>query len=118
MIRKAIALAVLSTLTVAPHHHAAAKTAPAPHIAVKAQLVDATTMRKWSRVYICETHNWAQRGHYAGGLGITQWNWEHHGGLRFARAPYLANPEQQVYVATVIQHGLPVPDQTSTCKDW
>ena len=116
MIRKSLIVLCLalptmqtSATAVAPEHR---------YVAPVHQLVSAETMRKWTRVYICETHNWAQRGHYAGGLGITQWNWEHHGGLRFARAPYLAKPEQQVYVATVIQHGLPVPDQTSTCKDW
>ena len=116
MIRKSLIVLCLalptmqtSATAVAPEHR---------YVAPAHRLVSAETMRKWTRVYICETHNWAQRGHYAGGLGITQWNWEHHGGLRFARAPYLATPEQQVYVATVIQHGLPVPDQKGDCRDW
>jgi len=102
------------------HHHHVTPHAihNVAHVTHRPSLVSPRIMAAWSRVYICETHNWKQRGEYEGGLGMTQWNWEHHGGLRFASAPYLATPEQQVYVATVIQHGLPVPDQTSTCKDW
>jgi len=89
------------------------------HTHAPEHLVPAKTMAKWTRVYKCETHDWHAKGPaYQGGLGITLWNWQHHGGLRFAQAPYLATPEQQVYVATIIQHGLPVPDQTGVCRDW
>jgi hypothetical protein len=75
-------------------------------------------MKAWNKVFLCETHNWRQQGFYGGGLGITLWNWQHHGGLRFAASPWQATPEQQVYVARNIQHGLPVPDQKGACRDW
>lgn len=119
VIRRAIIALVVSAvpLHTTPHtvtiHTVAPKVVHHQH-----HLVSRAVMQAWHRVYVCETHNWKQQGHYAGGLGITLWNWQHHGGLRFASAPWLATPEQQVYVATLIQHGLPVPDQTNDCENW
>ena len=113
------ALAVLIA-SPAPHHHVEAKVLPAVRPVVRhvASLVSAPVMKAWNRVYLCETHNWRQQGTYEGGLGITLWNWQHHGGLRFAKAPYLATAQQQVWVALRIQHGLPTPDQQGACRDW
>jgi len=120
VIRKAIVTLTVSLTSILQVGNTHAVSAPfhPPVPATVRHLIEPKVMHQWTRVYICETHNWAQRGHYAGGLGITQWNWEHHGGLRFAAVPYLATPEQQVYVATLIQHGLPVPDQKGDCHDW
>ena len=122
--KKLIAGVMALTFTTSTSHHLAeTKVMPIVHLvrpAVRhvATLVSAPVMKAWNRVYLCETHNWRQQGIYGGGLGITLWNWQHHGGLRFASAPWLATPDQQVYVATLIQHGLPVPDQDNTCRNW
>ena len=119
--RRLITLPLVALMPMMPVHHTA-------HVAhhVKAHvahhvkpLVAPQVMKAWNRVYRCETHNWRDRGpFYMGGLGMTLWNWQHHGGLRFAPTPYLATPQQQVSVALQIQHGLPTPDQTGDCRDW
>jgi hypothetical protein len=120
MIRKTLAATVALILTTPgnTHHVEPHVVKHIIHVATVHHLVASQTMKAWHKVFLCETHNWRQQGFYGGGLGITLWNWQHHGGLRFSRTPGQATPEQQVYVARNIQHGLPVPDQKGACRDW
>ena len=88
-------------------------------------LVTSATMAAWRRVGWCETHlDWSfQAGltfasAHTGALGIENSSWWGSGGTRFAPRAGLAIPQQQVYIATVIQHGLPVPDQPTCTGNW
>ena len=87
-------------------------------------LVPQVIMAKWYNVAWCETHGQWHRNEPVsdGGLGISRTNWAAYGGLSFAPAPHLATPEQQVYIAQVIQArnyvaGY-VPDQDGNCRAW
>ena len=87
-------------------------------------LVSPEIMTKWNKVAWCETHGhwWRDMPTFDGGLGISRVNWQYYAPASFPDAPHLASPQQQVYVARLIQHaggaGEYVPDQDGTCKKW
>lgn len=87
-------------------------------------LVPSEIMAKWNKVAWCETHGhwWRNMPTFDGGLGISRVNWQYYAPASFPDAPHLASPQQQVYVARIIQHaggaGEYVPDQNGTCGRW
>ena len=125
-----VALISFISLSVTPSHHigkvivaSSTTTIPVPTTSttLAPPLVSKKDMEQWTLVAQCETHQRWHRinmEHGDGGLGILPWNWVHYGGLRFAPTAHEAEPEEQVWVAKRIQHGLPVPDQDGTCKAW
>jgi resuscitation-promoting factor RpfB len=110
-------IATTTTTTTTVKVVAKAPVAPPP-------LVSPAVMARWKRVAWCETHGqWYRNMPVAdGGLGIHRASWNEAGGQRFAPAPHLATPEQQVYVAIRIQTnagvGGYVPDQDGNCRAW
>ena len=73
----------------------------------------------WMHVNICEEGGrWnIVASVYSGGLGIRNSNWVAYGGTRFAWNGGLATPSEQVYIASRINYGYPVPDQHG-CGSW
>ena len=57
-------------------------------------LVSPDIMAKWQKVAQCETGgNWHARGPlFSGGIGISEVNWEHYGGLKLFGPLYAADP--------------------------
>jgi hypothetical protein len=96
------------------HHHPVVihQVVHKPVVASK-PLVSPLQKIQWSWVGFCETHDdWTMEGSlYAGALGITRTNWIAYGGRRFAYDAAHATPSEQIYIATVINKGYPVPDQ-------
>lgn len=85
-----------------------------------APLVSAATFAAWYKVAWCETHaDWDRnQPNFDGGLGISRVVWIEFGGQRFAPAPHLATPMEQVFIATRINAGYDVPDQDGACHAW
>jgi hypothetical protein len=88
-------------------------------------LVSSATMAVWRRVGWCETHlDWSfQAGltfasAHTGALGIENSSWWGNGGTKFAPRAGLATPQQQVYIASVIQNGYAPPDQNGCTGNW
>ena len=83
-------------------------------------LVSRVVFLEWLKVATCETGRaWRMVGPvYSGALGILNANWLAYAPLSFPRNASLATPIQQVYVATLINRGYPVPDQYGCSGGW
>lgn len=86
----------------------------------RAPLVSRATFLAWLRVATCETGRaWRMVGPiYSGALGISDVNWAVYAPRSFPRNASLATPVQQVFVATLINRGYPVPDQYGCTGSW
>lgn len=86
----------------------------------RAPLVSAATFAAWLKVATCETgRSWRMVGPiYSGALGILNSNWLAYAPRSFPRNASLATPVQQVYVASLINRGYPVPDQYGCSGGW
>ena len=83
-------------------------------------LVSAATFAAWLKVATCETgRSWRMVGPvYSGALGILNSNWLAYAPRSFPRNAGSATPVQQVYVASLINRGYPVPDQYGCSGGW
>lgn len=77
-------------------------------------------IREWTRVAICETGaDWTMVGPiYSGALGISDRNWSTYRLWWMSSNAGHATPRQQIYVASLIDRGYPMPDQNGSCNAW
>jgi Transglycosylase-like domain len=95
-----------------------AEAAPTPHLSPY-------QIRAWTHVAWCEAYktraggiDWHYRGQiYSGALGIRDDVWRQYAPRGYPASAASATPREQIYVASLIDKGFPVPDQNGNCDN-